>query len=221
VLLVPAFNEGSVIHKGLSEACAEFRWVVCVDDGSGDDTAEQARSAGAIVLSHPLNLGQGAALQTAIEYSLRLPVDWFCSFDADGQHSLEDVITMREAALSSKPDVVLGSRFLGEAKNMPTMRRRLLRLAVRFTVIMSRVKVTDTHNGLRLFNRRVAESINLEEPGFAHASEFIDKIGRFGFHFIEVPVTIDYSEYSKRKGQPMLNAVNIAADTITAKVLQR
>lgn len=220
-LLVPAYNEGQVIHEHLAAACRAFRWVVCVDDGSSDDTAIHAGSAGAIVLRHPVNLGQGAALQTAIEYALRLPVIWFCTFDADGQHRLDDVIAMREVAQTLDVDIVLGSRFLGQTTNMPTVKRWLLKAAVRFTDWTSGVKLTDAHNGLRLFNRHVAQTIDLQENGFNHASEFIDKIKTNGYTFAEAPVTIDYSDYSKAKGQSMLNAINLATDTLITKVVRK
>ena len=221
VLLVPAYNEGTVIGTHLSAARKQFHWVVCVDDGSRDDTAATARDAGAVVLRHPVNLGQGAALQTAIEYSLRLPVKWFCTFDADGQHRLDDVMSMREVAQSGCVDLVLGSRFLGSAANIPRARRWMLKAAVRFSNLTTGVKLTDAHNGLRLFNRHVAETIDLQEPGFNHASEFTTKIRANGYSFIEVPVTIDYSDYSKKKGQSLLNAVNIATDTLTSRALHR
>jgi len=221
VLLVPAYNEGAVIGQVICAARRVFRWIVCVDDGSRDDTAEAARAAGAIVLSHPVNVGQGAALQTAIQYSLRLPVTWFCTFDADGQHRLDDVLAMRDTLSTQGVDMALGSRFLGTPTHMPTAKRWLLKAAVMFTSLTSGVKLTDAHNGLRMFNRHVAQTIKLQEPGFNHASELVDKIKINGYSFIEVPVTIDYTDYSKAKGQSMLNAVNIATDTLTSKVLRR
>jgi len=221
VLLVPAYNEGPVIGEQLSKARRVFRWVVCVDDGSSDDTGARARAAGALVVTHPINLGQGAALQTAIVYAQRLPVDWFCTFDADGQHRLDDVLAMRELIIQSGVDVVLGSRFLGDARNMPRVRRFVLRLAVWFTRFTSGVKLTDAHNGLRIFNRHVAQTINLREPGFSHASEFVEKIRTKHYSYLEAPVTVEYSDYSKAKGQSMLNALNIATDRLTAKVTRR
>ena len=220
-LLVPAFNEGAVIGHLIGCARKAFRWVVCVDDGSRDDTAQAACDAGAVVLRHAVNLGQGAALQTAIEYAQRLPVMWFCTFDADGQHRLEDVIRMRETIARGGVDIVLGSRFLGTASNIPAAKRKMLKAAVRFANLTSGVKLTDAHNGLRVFNRHVAQTLNLQEPGFTHASEIIEKIKVNGYRYVEVPVTVDYTDYSKAKGQSMLNAVNIATDTLTSKVLHR
>jgi len=221
VLIVPAYNEATVIRANMAAALADFGYVVVVDDGSSDDTAAQAADAGAIVLRHPVNLGQGAALQTGIEYSLRLPVDYFVSFDADGQHRVEDVLAMREALRGGDLDIVLGSRFLEKSTTMPRLKRLVLRTAVRFTNLTSGLKLTDTHNGLRVFNRHVAETIDLQEPGYQHASEFIDKIGSNHYRYREWPTTIEYSDYAKAKGQSMLNAVNILADTVASKALDR
>jgi len=221
-IIVPAHNEGSVVGVTIGEIRAVFEHVVCVDDGSADDTYEQARRAGARVLRHPVNLGQGAALQTGIEYALTLPVDFFCSFDADGQHRVEDVVAMRRRMLDDPVDIVLGSRFLGrDAKGMPLGRRLMLRTAVKFANATSGVKLTDAHNGLRLFNRHVAQTINLQEPGYQHASEFVARIHELGYTVAEVPVLVRYTEYSRQKGQSMLNAVNIATDTLVAKAVRR
>jgi len=221
VLIVPAYNEAAVIRANMVTALATFPYVVVVDDGSRDDTSAQARAAGAIVLRHPVNLGQGAALQTGIEYSLRLPVDYFVSFDADGQHRIADVLAMREAMLTGDLDIVLGSRFLDNTTKTPLMKKLLLKAAVRLTNLTSGLKLTDTHNGLRLFNRHVAETISLLEPGYQHASEFIDKVGSLHYRYCEMPVTVEYSDYAKAKGQPMLNAINIVADTVASKALDR
>ncbi|MDR0488163.1 MAG: glycosyltransferase family 2 protein [Propionibacteriaceae bacterium] len=221
VLIVPAFNEGSVITSTLSEARRVFDYVVCVDDGSSDDTYENAQASGAIILRHVVNLGQGAALQTGIEYAQRLPVSYFVSFDADGQHSCDDVLAMRQSMIDDPVDVVLGSRFLGTSQSIPKARRILLRAAVLFSNLTSGLKLTDAHNGLRLFNRHVAQTICLQDIGYRHASEFTEKIAKNQYTYRELPVTIRYSDYSLAKGQSALNAVNIVADTLTAKVLQR
>jgi polyprenyl-phospho-N-acetylgalactosaminyl synthase len=141
------------------------------------------------------------------------------TFDADGQHRIEDVETMLETMASSGVDVVMGSRFLGQAINMPRSKRAVLKLAILFSNLSTGVKLTDTHNGLRVLNRHALESMRLTMPDFAHASEIVDRIGRERLNYTEVPVTIVYSEYSKAKGQSLINAVNIAFDVILSKVV--
>lgn len=219
-IIIPAYNEGEVIKDNLRFVCEHFTYVVCVDDGSRDNTYEQAEQTDAIVVRHSINLGQGAAIQTGIEYSLGLPVDYFCTFDADGQHSIDDVKTMLEVIKKEKLDIVVGSRFLGRAENITRAKRVLLKAAVWFSNATSGLRLTDTHNGLRVFNRHVATTIDLQEAGFQHASEFIEKIAQHKYAFKEVPNTITYTDYSRAKGQSMLNAINIGIDTLLRKVFK-
>ncbi|MCL1922538.1 MAG: glycosyltransferase family 2 protein [Propionibacteriaceae bacterium] len=220
-LIVCAYNEGSVIRETLSEAVKHFTYVVCVDDGSSDNTFAEAKEAGAIVLRHSMNLGQGATLQTGVEYALRLPVTYFVSFDADGQHRIEDVLAMRETILDKQVDVIFGSRFLGTSHTIPLPRRILLRCAVIFSNWTSGVKLTDAHNGLRLFTRPVAEAMDFVDTGYRHASEFTEIVADKKFTYVEQPVTILYTDYSKSKGQSGFNAINIVADTLLARTLRR
>jgi hypothetical protein len=120
-----------------------------------------------------------------------------------------------------KIDIVLGSRFLGEAVNMPRMKRFLLKLAVKFSNMSAGggMKLTDTHNGLRVMNRKAAEAMQLKMPDFAHASEILDRIVEKKLSYAEVPVTIVYTEYSMAKGQSMINGINIIFDVILGKVV--
>jgi hypothetical protein len=139
------------------------------------------------------------------------------TYDADGQHSMHDVKAMMEVIKNKNVDIVVGSRFLGEAVNITVLKKIILKLAIRFTNVFSGVNLTDTHNGLRVFNRRFAESVDIQMPGMAHASEIIDKMGRGKWRYVEVPVTIHYSDYSKSKGQSMLNSVNILMDVMLSR----
>lgn len=217
--VIPAYNEGRAIAdviRGIPDSYG----VICIDDGSRDDTAEQIATTRAILVKHPINMGQGAALQTGFEYALQIPsMRYVVTFDADGQHRIEDVETMLETMASSGVDVVMGSRFLGQAINMPRSKRAVLKLAILFSNFSTGVKLTDTHNGLRVLNRHALESMRLTMPDFAHASEIVDRIGRERLNYTEAPVTIVYSEYSKAKGQSLINAVNIAFDVILSKVV--
>ena len=147
-------------------------------------------------------------------------VDYVVTFDADGQHRIDDVRTMIGHAREHGVQIVLGSRFLGEAINMPAMKRVVLKAAVWFSNVTSRVRLTDTHNGLRVIHRSAATEMKLELPDFSHASEIVERIGAKRFSYAEVPVTIIYSEYSRSKGQSMINAINIAFDALLRKVIK-
>lgn len=220
-LIIPAYNEGAAIAGTIEGIPIDFRNIIIIDDGSRDDTRERVAATRATLVKHPINLGQGAALQTGIDYALLDPgIEYFVTYDADGQHRIEDVRSMLEHIKQTGVDIVLGSRFLGEAINMPTMKRIVLKAAVWFSNITSGVKLTDTHNGLRVFNRATAQALKLELPDFSHASEIIERIGEKGMRYAEVPVTIIYTDYSRSKGQSMINAVNIGFDALLRKVIK-
>lgn len=214
-LVIPLYNEGAVIHDVITQARTVFPVVVVVDDGSSDDSVEQARSAGAIVVEHPVNLGQGAALQTGIELALRLPgIEYLVTFDADGQHQVDDALAMVERLRADEADVVFGSRFL-DARTRPGLVKRLvLRLAIAYSNISTGVRLTDTHNGLRALNREAAQRLRIRQNRMAHASEIIEQVGRSGLRWVEHPVHILYTDYSRSKGQSVLNAVNILTELI-------
>jgi glycosyltransferase involved in cell wall biosynthesis len=219
-VVIPAFNEAPVIADVVADVVGRFSHVVVVDDGSTDTTARRAAAAGAVVVRHPVNLGQGAALQTGIRYALRQKAGLIVTFDADGQHRVEDVARMIDALLESGSDVALGSRFLGDAVALPTLRRVVLKMAVWFTNLTTRLRVSDAHNGLRVLTREAAQSIMIQQNGMAHASEILAEIRRAGLSFVEVPVTILYTEYSRAKGQGLGNAVNILNELLLTR-LQR
>lgn len=221
-IIIPVYNEGSVISQTIKDVQRIFDYVVCVDDGSKDDSAKRIRQTSAVLIRHPINLGQGAALQTGIDWALGQPqIKYLATFDADGQHSIADVQKMLQVLRREKLDVVLGSRFLGQAENISRSKKMFLKAAIQFTNLFSGVKLTDTHNGLRVFTREFAEQLHIAMPDMAHASEIIDKIGKGKWNYKEVPITIRYTEYSIAKGQSMFNSVNILFDLLISKAGKR
>ena len=210
-MVVPVFREEAVVGSVVRELRSSFPHVVCVDDGSPDRSAALAADAGARVVRHPVNLGQGAALQTGIEFALLDPgCRHLVTFDADGQHRVGDAVRMVELLRTGAYDVVLGSRFLGDATGLTPGRRLLLRTAAAVTRLTAGIPVTDAHNGLRAMTRGFAEDLEITMAGMAHASEITAAVGRLGARWTEVPVTIDYTDYSRAKGQRSINSVNIA-----------
>jgi len=219
-IIVAAYNEGPAIAEVIAELRRDYDNVVVVDDGSNDDTADRARLHATYVLSHAVNRGQGAALQTGIEFALERGARFVVTFDADGQHRVEDIAALLSPIAAGECDIALGSRFLGQSENMPSARRWALKLAVFFTRVVNRVRLTDAHNGLRAFSRRAAERINITLDRMAHASELIDQIRASGLPFQEVPVRIRYTEYSIRKGQSTRGAIRIVIHYLLGKVFQ-
>ena len=214
-VVIPAFNESTVIADVIAGVRTRFPLVILVDDGSQDGTGQAARSAGARVARHGVNLGQGAALRTGIAAALHLPqVQWIVTFDADGQHQPDDAAALIDRARRGDVDVVLGTRFGGQKVEAGLAKRLLLKLALVYTRAETKLPLTDTHNGLRAMSRRFAEGLTIRERGMGHATEILDHVASSGARWVEVPVHIRYTDYSKAKGQPMINSVNIIFDSL-------
>ncbi|SDS59043.1 glycosyltransferase family 2 protein [Corynebacterium timonense] len=220
-LVVPCFNEGQVIQSVIEHARETFPNVVAVNDGSKDNSADAIHAAGAHLVNHPVNLGQGAALQTGIEYARSQPgARYFVTFDADGQHQVKDVVRM-VARLREEPlDIVVGTRFAGQDNSqVPWIKRVVLKTVVFLSPRTRRLGLSDAHNGLRAFNKKVADEMNIRMNGMSHASEIVAMIDDRNWRVSEEPVDILYTEYSMSKGQSLINGINILADGFVARRL--
>ncbi len=214
-LVVPLYQEAAVVGDVIVQARATFPHVVCVDDGSADESAERAREAGAVVVRHPVNLGQGAALQTGIDFVLsRTDAAYLVTFDADGQHQVADAAEMVRRAREEDLGVVFGSRFLDGRTRPGLLKRIVLKLAVWVTNRSTGLRLTDAHNGLRVIRRDAAERVDLRQDRMAHATEIVAQLGRTGLPWAEHPVHLLYTDYSRAKGQSLLNSVNILVDLV-------
>ncbi len=213
-VVIPAFNEAAVIGEVVADVRSVFDHVVCVDDGSTDGTGEIARRAGTHLVRHPVNLGQGAAIQTGVEYARRQPdAQIFATFDADGQHRVKDLAAMVDRLLVGDVDVVVGTRFgTQHVARPPLIKRIVLQTAARLSRRGRRLGLTDTNNGLRVFNKKVADRLDITMSGMSHANEFIMLIDENHWRVAEEPIEVLYTEYSRSKGQPLLNGVNIIFD---------
>jgi glycosyltransferase involved in cell wall biosynthesis len=210
-VVIAAFNEGKVIHDVVTEVKAAGWSVVVVDDGSRDDTVAKARAAGVSVVAHAVNLGQGAALQTGIDYAIRRGARYIVTFDADGQHSANDIPSLVGALADA--DIVLGSRFLGkDIEGASAKRVALLRTATAVSNSLSGLKLTDAHCGFRAFRAPVAPRLRITKDRMAHASQLLRKIKTSGLRVVEVPTTVRYTEHSMSKGQGGFQAVRILFD---------
>lgn len=212
-IVVPAFNEAGVIGEVIAELRSTFPNVVCVDDGSADDTGDIALRAGAHLVRHPVNLGQGAAIQTGVEYARsQSGASVFATFDADGQHRVSDVLTMIDRLTSEAADIVIGTRFGPGVSRPPLLKRIVLQTAAWLSPRGRRLGLTDSNNGLRVFNKTVADQLDITMNGMSHATEFVMLIDENRWQVTEQPVEVLYTEYSSAKGQPLLNGVNIIVD---------
>jgi glycosyltransferase involved in cell wall biosynthesis len=221
-VVVPVYNEAAVVGGVIRRVSKDFQNIICVDDGSTDESSKKIQKSGAVLVRHPVNLGAGAATQTGIDYALLDPkAAYFITIDADGQHDIKDAVNMLDYLKKNDLDIVLGSRFLGAIENISAFKRMFLKLAAVFSDRTTGVKLTDPHVGLRVFNRKFAENLKITLPDFAHASELIHRIAEGNYKYAEVPVKVTYSDYSKAKGQPMLNAVNIIFDLMFHRITKK
>jgi glycosyltransferase involved in cell wall biosynthesis len=219
-VVIAAYNEASIIERVIADVKRAEYHAVVVDDGSIDETGAAALRAGAALVRHPINLGQGAGLQTGITFAVAEGADVIVTFDADGQHRTRDIAVLIDALATNNAHFALGSRFLGRTLRQPLSRRLLLKAATIFTRLTTGMQVTDTHNGLRAMTRTGASRIDLHQNRMAHASEILHQIAASGLRYVEAPVTIEYSAYSLAKGQRLSDALMILVD-LFARRLQR
>lgn len=216
-IIIPAYNEGKNITGVINSLTLAYPLakIVVVDDGSSDDTAEMAQKAGATVLRHLINRGQGAALATGTEYALSNGSDIIVHFDADGQFEARDVATLVEPIKNGRVEVVLGSRFLNRANYIPFSKKYLiLPLARAVNFLFTGLWLSDAHNGLRALSRRAAKNVKIEQDRMAHNSEIIAQLKKNNLSFVEVPVMVKYHRY----GQGFLGGLKIIKDLIFQKI---
>ncbi len=213
--VIPMYNEQEVIAEVIYGLKAIFKNILCVDDGSTDGSVSRAREAGAIVIRHAVNIGQGAAIATGfIWIQTQTNFSRIVTFDADGQHLPEDAMRLVEELSSKKLDVVFASRFLDNQSQVPILKRIILRGVSNVTKALTDVELSDAHNGLRALTVDASRKIQLTQNGMAHATQFVSLVLQGDLKYSELPVTILYTPYSRSKGQSILNSVNIVLDLI-------
>jgi glycosyltransferase involved in cell wall biosynthesis len=221
-VVIPAYREGPVLRETVESLLPFGYQVVVVDDGSDDDCQAHLQGLPVYYLRHPLNLGQGAALQTGTIFSVEQGADVIVHFDADGQHPVDQIASLLEPIRMGEADVVLGSRFLkrSDLDLVPVKKRIALRIGILVSGLLTGVWLTDTHNGFRALSAAAARKIDLRENRFAHATEFLDHLRLQHLRYREIPSTIRYTAYSIRKGQPISNGLDIILDLLLRKVMK-
>ncbi len=216
--VIPAYNEAEVIKQVVNSISNMVDEVIVVDDGSSDQTFCLAIESGAKTLRHFLNRGQGAALQTGIDFALRMGADIIVTYDADGQFIPEEIEKIIKPLLLGECDICLGSRFLDDKSKIPKIKKTVLKFAVLVTRIYTGLSVTDTHNGFRALSEKAARLIIIKQDKMAHASEILEQVKKHNLKFKEIPVTVKYTDYSLQKGQKISNSFKIIRDLIISRV---
>jgi glycosyltransferase involved in cell wall biosynthesis len=209
--IVPAYNESRRVGAVVSQLLPLVDRVVVVDDGSRDGTAEEARSAGAHVLSHAINRGQGAALETGHAYGRQIGADVVLHFDADGQFSVADIMPALKAMSEANADVLFGTRYGGASSHIPWTKRYILRPIGRIVDrLFGSVRLSDAHNGFRLLSKRALEQVRISQSGMAHATEIPSLVKKNNLSYIEFPVSVTYHEY----GQGVKGGIAVVRDLV-------
>lgn len=219
-IVVPCYREkASVVRASIAPLISAGYRVVLVDDGSPEPL--ELSDLPVALLRHPVNRGQGAALQTGAEYALRNGAEAVVHFDADGQHDAAAIPVALAMIESGETDVVLGSRFLRQEDMaaIPPKRRRMLKLARVVNGFLTGVWLSDAHNGFRVLSRKALEAIDLKEDRMAHASEILVQMRKAGLRWKELPVHIAYTDYSVGKGQRLGGAFEIVMDLLLGRWL--
>ena len=219
-IIIPVFNEAFTIRKVVGSLLEKGFSVVVVDDDSNDETGNCIKDLSIHYLKHEVNLGQGAALQTGIDYALRQGgAAVFATFDGDGQHLAEDLVEMVKIVREDTADIVLGSRFLPTASSNASITRKMaIHLARVVNFLFTGIWLTEAHNGLRVFNRKTAAALHLQENKMAHATEILFRVKQYKLRFREAPVHIVYTDYSRKKGQPLSGGIKIFFDLVFNRI---
>lgn len=219
--IIPAYNSAKTIKSVLNNIKRYYQDAsvppggIVIDDGSTDNTHQFACSKNVQVLRHLVNRGQGASLQTGHEFALKSGADIIVDFDADDQHRIEDAQKMINVLQKEDLDIVIGSRFLEKSK-VPTLKKWfILKPAIIFQNLMTGVKLTDAHNGLRVMTRTAAQKIYITQDRMAHATEIIEEISRNDLKFQEIPVMLIYNEF----GQGIKGGIKILKDLFFKKLI--
>ncbi len=221
VVIIPCYNEDERLRCTVESVVAAGYSVIVVDDGSEREAWAHVKTLPVHYLRHCINLGQGAALQTGMEYARRLDVAYAVHFDADGQHDVADISRFVAALEQGQADVVIGSRFLRpeDIRQIPFGKRILLRIARIVNGLCTGCWLSDAHNGFRALNRRALERICLTENRMAHATEILSQIKSAGLVLKELPTQVRYTAQSIRKGQKWYNSLNILVELILNKLM--
>ena len=190
---IPAYNEEKNIAKIITKLKKITDSIIVCDDGSSDMTSEIAKNLGVIVISHKKNMGYGAAIRTIFEKSAEIDSDILVTFDADGQHRIEDVSRVLHPLENNEADIVIGSRFLGKQSNVPNYRKLGIKVITQVTNSSIKTKLTDSQSGFRAYSKQVLSKISLSEIGMGISTEILIKASSEGLRITEVPITILYS----------------------------
>jgi len=220
VIGIPAFNEEKNIAAIVIKLKKISQYIIVCDDGSNDLTAEIAEGLGVIVIKHKKNLGYGAAIKTIFQKAQEISADILITFDADGQHRIEDIEKVLEPIKKNMTDVVIGSRFLKNDQNVPKYRKIGIKAITELTNITSGTKITDSQSGFRAYNKKILENIQPTDTGMGISTEILIKIQKAGFRISEIPITVSYDGCTSTHN-PVSHGTSVVFSTLKYVAIER
>ena len=190
---IPAYNEEKNIASIITKLKKITDSIIVCDDGSSDMTSDISKNLGAIVITHKKNMGYGVAINSIFQKAKELNIDLLVTFDADGQHRVEDIQKVIEPIKNNVADLVIGSRFLDKKSNVPNYRKIGIKVITKITNVSIKKKLTDSQSGFRAYNKQVLSQISPSDIGMGISTEILIKSSSKGLRIMEVPVTILYS----------------------------
>ena len=211
---IPAFNEEKNLASIIAKLTESNYSVIVCNDGSTDMTGKIAGKMGAVVINHPKNLGYGAAIRSIFQKANELNCDLLITFDADGQHRIEDITTLVNPIKNGKADIVIGSRFLkGNNNSIPNYRKVGIKTITKLSNISTAMNLTDAQSGLRAYNKKAMREIILSDSGMGVSTEIIIKARKKGLIIAEVPVKVLYGEKTS-KHPPVSHGISVILSTM-------
>jgi glycosyltransferase involved in cell wall biosynthesis len=220
IIGIPAFNEEKNIGPIVAKLKKKYDQVIVCDDGSSDMTSTIASSLGAHVIKHDKNLGYGSAIKTIFNQAGTIEGDILVTFDADGQHQISEIDSVLQPIFENKADIVIGSRFLGETKDLPKYRKIGIKTITGLTNVMTGSKITDSQSGFRAYAKNVLKEISPTESGMGISTEILIKASKKEMRIVEVPITISYEDNTHSQ-EPISHGTSVIMSTIKHVAIER
>ena len=211
---IPAYNEEKNIALIITKLKKITDSIIVCDDGSSDLTGEIARELGAVVISHPKNMGYGAAIRSLFLKAKELDLDSLITIDADGQHRIEDVNSVFGPINDEVADIVIGSRFLDKkSEEMPNYRKVGIKIITKVTNLSIKEKLTDSQSGFRAYNKKALQKVIPSDVGMGVSTEILIKASNLELKVTEVPIKVHY-DVDTSTHNPVSHGTSVILSTI-------
>ena len=213
IIGIPAYNEEEKIADIILKLKEVTDTIIVCNDGSSDLTKQISEENGAIVVSHEKNEGYGSAIRTIFLKAKELEADMLITFDADGQHRIEDIDKVILPIKNNQADIVIGSRFLENSSKIPKYRKLGINIITKVTNSTINEKITDSQSGFRAYNKKTLEKINPTEKGMGISTEILIKASKIDLIIVEVPITVLYAKNTSTHN-PVSHGTSVIISTI-------